>query len=823
VLDFGLAKIAPAPGALPLAAEAATMALPDNLTGPGVTMGTAAYMSPEQARGEPLDGRTDLFSFGLVLYEMATGAQAFAGRTSALLFDAILHRDPTAPSRIRPELSAGIEQIITRSIEKDRELRYQTAADLRSDLKRLRRDTGSERSHAHPASGSGNAAGGAAPAASAPAAPAPIPRTGITTAIRKRPRTASAAALVLVALVAGGVLTYQRRTPVFTDRDEILLTNFVNTTGETAFDGTLRQALAVDLEQSPFINIVSQDRIRETLRFMGRPPDEPLTEQVAREICARRGIKAVMVGSIASLGSKFVLTLRTLNAATGETLASTQQEADSREGVLRALGKAASEIRTRLGESLASLQRFDAPIEQATTASLEALKAYSQGNERRAEGREQEAIPFYERAVQLDPNFAMAYARMSVVRYNYGDFPASGADAERAYQLRDRVSERERFYITSRNLTMNGDRQGVRKTYQLWKDTYPRDTAPRNNLASLYIQQGDFDGAVREALEANQLDSGMPFPYANLCHAYVALNRPAEAKAIAQRGIAVRPAYGELRVCTYRVAYLEGDPEGMRRIEAESAAAGGAAAAAVREMRIRAAVAAGKLRSQMAEMESIEQEARRKGLEASFAETLASFAIDAVSVGDLATAERSADRAVALTGGADVPWPVPALYYSAGRTAKAATLHALLAKRYAGDADYQSIWGPITSATAALARGEYAAAVDTIGANQAFERATPGLALLRGRALFGAGRVADAAAAFQFAIDNRFVAEPSPLATVARIWLGRARAKLGDAAAARRHYQDAFAAWKNADPDVPILVEARKEYEALRQEPQDRR
>ena len=294
----------------------------------------------------------------------------------------------------------------------------------------------------------------------------------------------------------------------------------------------------------------------------------------------------MLVGSIASLGSKFVLTLRAINAATGETLASTRQEADSREGVLRALGTAASEIRTRLGESLASLQRFDAPIEQATTASLEALQAYSQGNERRAQGREREAIPFYERAVQLDPNFAMAYARMSVVRYNYGDFPRSAADAERAYQLRDRVSERERLYITSRNLTMTGDRQGLQKIYQLWQDTYPRDTTPRNNLASLLVQTGDFEGGVREALEANQLDSGMPFPYANLCHGYIALNRTAEARAIAERGIAVRPAYGELHGCLYRVAYLEGNREAMRRIEGESVKAGVSAAGAVRELRI---------------------------------------------------------------------------------------------------------------------------------------------------------------------------------------------------------------------------------------------
>jgi tetratricopeptide (TPR) repeat protein/predicted Ser/Thr protein kinase len=796
VLDFGLAKVAETS-----ASDAATIAGPDHLTGPGVTMGTAAYMSPEQARGEHVDARTDLYSFGVVLYEMATGAQAFSGRTSALLFDAILHGAPTPAPRLNPALSPALEQVIERAIEKDRELRYQTAADLRSDLKRLRRDSGGERSHAH----------ATVPAGAAPAKPAAA--SGLTGAIRRRPRTMGAAVLVLVALVAAAVLTYQRRTPAFTEKDEILLTDFVNTTGESAFDGTLRQALAVNLEQSPYVNVVSADRIRETLRFMGRKPDEPVTEQVGREICARRGVKALLAGSVARLGTRFVLTLRALNAATGETLASTQQEADSREGVLQALGAAATGIRTRLGESLASIQRFDAPIEQATTASLEALKAYSTGNERRAQGREREAIPFYERAVQLDPNFAMAYARLSTIYFNNDDFPRSDEYARRAYERRDRVSERERLYITARQQVMAGDTDGVRRTYEVWKGTYPRDTVPRNNLALLFIAAGDYEAAVREALDANRIDPGSPFPYANLCKSYMALNRLAEAKTLAIRGLEGRQGYSALHACLYRIAYLEHDEAAMRRIVEQTANT--PAAIGVNPVRISRLVAEGKLREAYAAGDQLEASAKQTGDEAGFAEDASSFALDLVFLGAVAPALRYADKALALTTPENAPWALPLVYYSAGRVPQAVSLQAVLAKRFGRDRDFQAAWLPAFEAAAAMRRGDNTAAIEALRPAEPFERARPLIAIQRGQVLFQAGRFAEAAAAFQKAIDNRFTMEPSPRGTVALIWLARTRVRLGDVAAARRAYQDSFAEWKGADADIPILVAARKEYAAL--------
>ena len=808
VLDFGLAKIA---GRGELESDAATIAQPQNLTEPGTTMGTAAYMSPEQARGESLDGRTDLFSFGLVLYEMATGVQAFSGRTSALLFDAILHREPTLPSRINPEIPPALEQVIRRALEKDRELRYQTAADIRSDLKRLRRDTGSEHSHAHPPAIPGET--GVLRGSSNPDRAVTRGNTGISVAIRRRPVSAGIAVVVLAALVAGGVLMYQRRTPAFTERDEILLTNFVNTTGDAAFDGTLRQALGVNLEQSPYLHMVSDDRIRETLRFMGLKADEPLTEQVGREICARRGIKALLVGSIANLGSKFVVTLRAINAATGEALASTQKEADAKEGVLQALGSAATEVRNRLGESLASLERFAAPIDQATTPSLEALKAYSLGNQRRGEAREDEALAFYERATQLDPNFAMAWARISVIHWNVLDFAKSMAAAERAYALRDRVSELERFYIIGRYQAVIGDTAGLRRTYQLWKETYPRDTAPRNNLALLFAQRGDHEAAIVEAVEANRLDPTTPFPYANLCTSYIALNKLAEAKAIALKGVQVRPRYGTLHGCLFTIAYLEKNADEMRRIE--NATANSQAALEIAEIGMRATLAAGKVRETTAALQKVEPIARQAGRLPALSEALVVFAMNATLLGDNVTAGRLADQALKLSTPEDVAWTLPIVYNLIGRPQAAAPIATIHERRFATDADFVEFSLPANQAAAAMARGDHAAAAERLQSIEYIERSRPMLAYGRARALLAAGKDAEAAVAFQRAIDHRFPAEPSPIGPVCTIWLARVRVKLGDTTAARRLYQDALAALKDADTNLPILVEARKEYAAL--------
>jgi eukaryotic-like serine/threonine-protein kinase len=805
VLDFGLAKIAQAASLSSSAADAATMAADRGLTDPGVAMGTAAYMSPEQARGEPLDHRTDLFSLGLVLYEMATGRQAFTGRTSALLFDALLHKDPTSPLRLNPELSPGIEPIISKALEKDRELRYQSSADLVSDLKRLRRDTGPELSQAQPVSTRETTARAGAP---------PSGISSIAVAIWTHPRTSVAAALLLVGLIAITVVLYVRRTPAFTERDEILLTDFVNTTGEAAFDGTLRQALAVNLEQSPYINIVSQDRVRETLRFMGRQPDEPVTETIGREICARRGIKALLVGSIANVGRQYVVTLSAMNAATGQTLASAQEEAAAREAVLGSLGQAASEIRSRLGESLASVERFDAPIEQATTSALEALKAFSLGNQRRSEGRELEAIPFYERAVQLDPNFAMAYARLSVVHFNLGDHTKAAQYAVEAYARRDRVSERERFYITARQEAMTGQHHALEKTYEMWKQTYPRDTTPRNNLSIVLSRRGEFERAIQEAAEANRIDPSMPFPYGNLCFAYAMMNRVPEAKAIVERGLAVRPAYGELHACRYVVAYLENDTATMQRVVAETEKA--RILGPLPLMQVRATLAVGKVRDVVSLLRGFERAWTHLDVQGAYAHGLSGVAAELLLVGATDISLKYTERSLELADEGEPPTGVPVILFFAGQPEKASALQRVQSMRAGADAHYKSVWEPMANAAAAMTRRDYAKAVEVLAAAEPVERAYPYVTLLRGQALLGDGRAEEAAAAFRLVIERRFSIEPTVLGPVGHVWLARALAKSGNVAGARREYQDAFAIWKNADADLPLLVEARREYGGLK-------
>lgn len=810
VLDFGLAKIGHAAGADAVGADAETMAAGD-LTGPGLAMGTAAYMSPEQARGEALDPRTDIFSFGLVLYEMATGKQAFSGRTSALLFDAILHREPTAASRANPDLSPGLEAIILKSIEKDRELRYQSAAEIRTDLKRLRRDSGAERSTSHVA-----AEPGTAPTAAAASSRVTARESGgsaIAVAVRRRPKAVAAAGVVILAMVAIGVTLYSRKTPAFTEQDEIVLADFVNTTGESAFDDTLRQALAVNLEQSPYINIVSQDRVRETLRFMGRQPDEPVTATVAREIAARRGIKAVLIGRIAAIGSRYVLSLDAVDARNGDSLASTQKEADSKEAVLQTLGRAATEIRERLGESLPSMERFAAPVEQATTSSLDALKAFTQANQRRAEGRELDAIPFFQHAIELDPNFAMAHARLAGVYWNHLDYPNATEHARRAYELRDRVSERERFYIVARYQTSIGDHSALIQTYRLWKATYPRDTAPRNNLSISYTFMGQYELALEEALEAHKLDDTSPFPYSNACSTFIALNRLDEAKAIGERGLVVRPANAVLHRCLYTAAYLQSDEPEMARVFEAAAKAG--AGPRVKYIQILANASRGRLRDAMTDLEELGRIAQKVGVQATFAEELGRMhsILSHVEAHDLAV--RLSEHAIELSSLADSEWGIPVVLYGAGRIARAAEVQKAQAARYGSDQMYSGLMGPFADAAALAARGDYAQAVEELKRAHVFEAGYPSLQLTKGIYLVRAGRAADAIPALDVAIANRYGMEPTAIYPVGRVWQARARKQTGDIAGARRAYDDAFAFWKDADDDLPILVQARKEYAAL--------
>ena len=795
ILDFGLAKVT-AVGPPTAAASGIPTMGEEILTSPGTMVGTVAYMSPEQVRAKDLDSRTDLFSFGAVMYEMATGAMPFQGESLGLIFKAILDSDPPPPIRFNRDIPPKLEDIINKALEKDRILRYQNAADMRTDLQRLKRDTETGRL---PKASSGTAAA--------------VPSAGQS---RWRRFLLPAGVVLVAALAAVGLYLrshYQKAAPL-SEKDTIVLADLDNKTGDALFDDTLKTALTVSLRQSPFLNVVSDNKVAATLKLMTRPPDTKLTPELAREVCQRAGSKAYIAGSIGSLGSEYVLGLRAVNCQNGDTLAQEQMTATAKEKVLDALGEAASKLRGQLGESLPLVQKFDTPLEQATTPSLDALKAYGTGRTMWSQRGELDAIPFFQHAIELDPKFAMAYAALGSCYGNIGKAEVGDDYSRKAFELRDHTSEREKFALSADYYgVVIGELEKAAETAELWAQTYPNDRGPHAFLSATYMWLGQFEKALPQTVIALEKEPRNLVGLENLVGIYMALNRFDEAEVTAQKLQFFAPEVPHS--CIYRLGFLRGDSNAMRHQLALAEAAKedpqmlGSAADDT-------AAYGGRIERQTAiQMKTSDTEP------AALAQL--KRALWEAEFGLREAAPRDAREALARAPTRYVQILTALALARAGDTLAAERLTKQLEKTYPSDSDLCLYWVSSIHASQELNRKNPANAIKALQDAAGVELSTDTLffgatmhpAYLRGLAYLALRQGTTAAAEFQKIIEHRGLVGNCPLGALAHLGLGRAYAMQGDNTRAKAAYQDFLTLWKDADPDIPILKQAKAEYARL--------